>query len=454
MEKLLKLNHRIPALTERRWMRYLIFSFLYLAQGAPQGMIFLGIPAWMAVNGKTPGQIGNFMAFIIIPWTFKIIFAPLIDRFTYIPMGKKRPWILFGQLGLVASFIALAYVPDPVNHIDRLMWVAFIVSCFGCFQDIATDGLAVDILPEDEQARINGLMWGSKIIGTSVSLALGTWLLNTYGFTTSFLSLALLIGIIFFIPLLVRERPQDKLFPWQSKKLVPFAESTFRQGTGTMIRTLFVAFLGKRSILFALFAFVYCVADGFLEGLLPIFTVQALGWKNDTFAQFYSSANLIGGIVGMIIGGILVDRFGKVKMLKIYMLSMLLVIVAYVTMHNNWSNNAFTSAFFIIYRLYFVFSTIAICAIAMECCVKVVSASQFTLYMMISNMGSVVGAKMIGPVKDHFTWEYTLLVFAVLTVITFISFILYSQSRQSEVVSEFTLTNNFSPANIELRNNK
>lgn len=58
-----------------------------------------------------------------------------------------------------------------------------------------------------------------------------------------------------------------------------------------------------------------------METLLPIFTVKALGWTNENYAQYYSTASLIGGISGMIIGGILVDKFGKKKMMNIYFFS-------------------------------------------------------------------------------------------------------------------------------------
>ena len=52
-----------------------------------------------------------------------------------------------GQAGLVLSCIYMAYLPDPLNNLNRMMVVAFIVSGFGAFQDVATDGMAVDVIP-------------------------------------------------------------------------------------------------------------------------------------------------------------------------------------------------------------------------------------------------------------------------------------------------------------------
>jgi len=78
-------------LTENTVLRYLNFSALYIAQGIPEGITFFAIPAWMAMNGKTPMEIGSFVAVIGIPWSFKILIAPLMDRYTILSMGRKRP---------------------------------------------------------------------------------------------------------------------------------------------------------------------------------------------------------------------------------------------------------------------------------------------------------------------------------------------------------------------------
>ena len=200
----------IPSLSENTFLRFFNFIALYVAQGIPEGIVLFGIPAWMAMNGKTPGEIGSFVAVFGIPWSFKVIVAPLMDRFTYLPMGRRRPWVMFGQFGLIVSFVAMAFVPDPLNNLPLLTAAGFAVGFFGAFQDVATDGMAIDIVPTNEQARANGYMWGAKIIGTSASLAIGSFLLNKYGFTPAILCLSIGVGLIMLVPLLLREREPEK----------------------------------------------------------------------------------------------------------------------------------------------------------------------------------------------------------------------------------------------------
>ena len=115
-------------LSENPLLRYFTFSSLYVSQGIPEGLTFFAIPAWMAVNGNTPAEIGGFIAIIGIPWSFKILVAPLMDRFSFLPMGKRRPWVIFGQLGLIISLFCMAFVNDPLNNLSTLMLAGFFVS--------------------------------------------------------------------------------------------------------------------------------------------------------------------------------------------------------------------------------------------------------------------------------------------------------------------------------------
>ena len=61
-----------------------------------------------------------------------------------------------------------------------------------------------------------------------------------------------------------------------------------------------------------------------------------------------------------------------------------------------------------VYNILYTFSTIGFFAIAMQCCWKKVSASQFTLYMTICNLGRIAFTALIGPIKANFNWQLTI----------------------------------------------
>jgi PAT family beta-lactamase induction signal transducer AmpG len=157
-----------------------------------------------------------------------------------------------------------------------------------------------------------------------------------------------------------------------------------------------------------------------MDTLIPIFTVQALGWTDQAYSQFYATATLIGGIGGMLIGGMLLDRFGKIRMLNIYFFVLIVLATSLAFLKMYWINTWFISGFMIIYQVLFVFTSIGVFATAMQCCWKKVSASQFTLYMTIANLGRIAGAKLIGPVKNQLSWEYTLFLFSIMIALAWV----------------------------------
>ncbi len=434
-------SKNLPALSEHTILRYFNFIALYVAQGIPEGMAFFGIPAWMAMNGKTPGEIGGFVAAVGLPWSFKIIVAPLMDRFSYLPMGRRRPWVLFGQLGLILSFIAMAFVPDPLNNLNLFMVAGFAVGFFGAFQDVATDGMAIDIVPINQQARANGFMWGAKIVGISGSLALGSWLLNKFGYSQAILMLSVAVFAIMFVPLFLRERPGEKLLPWSKGSTSLENEKMQITNWTEIFKSLFSVFLLRNSILMACVLFITQISFNFIATLLPVFTVQALGWSNLEYSQFFATASLIGGIGGMLIGGILIDKFGKIRMLNVYFFILIMLTTVFPFLNMYWKNYWVISSFMVIYQILYVFTSIGLFACAMEFCWKKISASQFTLYMTIANLGRIVGAKLLGPLKNLLSWEYTICSFGVMLALAWIIMPLIKINIHVKKIEELEMKN-------------
>ena len=426
---------RIPALAEHTLLRYFAFIALYFSQGVPWGMLLLSIPAWLAMNDKTPGEIAGFAVAVSLPPSFKFIVAPLMDRYTYLPMGRKRPWILLAQLGLIASCIFMAYVPDPLNNLNQLMVAGFMVSCLASIFDVATDGMAVDIIPIHQQAKANGLMWGSLIIAMSASLAAGTWLLNKYNFSTAMLMLAVAISVIMLVPLLLRERHGEKILPWTSGTASPETKQLQLTNWRSIFKSLYSVFSLRNSLLLAMLIFISQGAFNYMETLLPIFTVKELGWTNANYAQYYSTASLIGGISGMIIGGIMVDKFGKKKMMNIYFFSSIFSATVLAFSKAYWNDRSFIYAFMMVYNVLYTFSCIGIFAIAMQCCWKKVSASQFTLYMTLANLGRMAFIALIGPIKANYSWQITLFAFALMLAFAWLLLQFLNIDKQVEGVA-------------------
>lgn len=426
----------IPVLSDHTFYRYFNFVVLYLAQGIPEGILAFGIPAWMAMNGKSAGEIAGFAIAIAAPWSFKFIVAPMIDRYTYLPMGRRRPWVIFAQFGLIVSFAFMAFIPDPLNNLNLMMIGGFVVSFFGSMQDVATDGMAVDIIPAEQQARANGLMWGAKTIGISASLALGSWMLSVYDFKTTVLTLAMMVAMIIFVPIFLRERKGEKLTPWSNGKISPESAKLQPESWRVIFNSLFRVFRLKNSLLLAAILFVFQGSFKYIGTLLPVFSVKELGWTNVEYSNYYASAKLIGGIVGMITGGILIERFGKKRMLNFYFFSLILFIVMLVLCKSYWANRTVIYSYMILQNILYTVAAVGLFAMAMQCCWRKVSASQFTLYMTLANLGQIVFAAFIGPISNYFTWQFTLMFFGVFIALAWFILQLINVNKQMELISE------------------
>ncbi|WP_026934782.1 MFS transporter [Christiangramia echinicola] len=444
-DKTTRVNNRLGKnLTDNAITRYLTFSALYVAQGIPEGITYFALPAWMAMNGKSAMEIASLVSVMLIPWSFKVLIAPLMDRFTVLSMGRKRPWVLFGQLGLILSFINLGLVTDPLNNLSGLMIAGFLVNFFGAFQDVATDGMAVEVIPRKEQARANGLMWGSKTIGNSLALITGTWLINNFGFSFTVFSLSIAVACIMIFPLYFKERPGEKLLPWTSGNASIESRKTQLRSWKHIFKSLYRVVILKSSLVLCLGIFILGIMYGLVDTLLPIFSIQELGWSNSYFSNILSITTVIGGFLGMFIGGYLVDYFGKIKMLTLYLILATILIAVFAFITQLWSSIFVVITFILFYYTLYTFLCIAIFASAMHLCWKKVAATQFTLYMALSNMGRAMGAGLLGILKTSFDWEMVFITISIIpfTLVILIQFINLKRHRiivQSFDVSVFKM---------------
>jgi PAT family beta-lactamase induction signal transducer AmpG len=398
-------------------LRYLSFSGLYLAQGLTDGTWLFTIPAWLAMNGKSTMEIGAFVAIAGLPWSFKIIIAPIIDRYTILSMGRKRPWIIVAQLGLILSFLSIGLIPDPLNNMTGLMVSGFLIGFFGAFQDVATDAMVVDIVPENEKARANGLMWGAKTIGVSLTLFIGTTLIGLIGFRYAITALSIPIAFIILIPICFRERPGEKFFPWTKGEASKETKSLQLRSWKTIVKNLLkVVILPSVTIMIAI-SFISGIIMGFYDTALSVLTIQELGWTSDYYSQIFSMTTLFAGIFGMFVGGPLVDFFGDKRMLKIYFGLQVLTIVLFAVFSSFWEKNIFIFGFFLLFYLFNVFSVIGLFSASMKLSWKIIAATQFTLFMAVSNIGRSVGSGVIGPLREYLSWPNLILASALLPLI-------------------------------------
>ena len=137
-------------------------------------------------------DVGIFLATVSFPWTLKLFAGPVMDRFSFLEMGRRRPWVLGAQLGILTGCLVLSL---GVDDFAWILTVGFIINFCAAWQDVAVDGLAIDVLPENERAQTNAFMFGGQTLGISSASAGGAWLLANYGLSSAAWVMALCVAL-------------------------------------------------------------------------------------------------------------------------------------------------------------------------------------------------------------------------------------------------------------------
>ncbi len=406
--------------------RFAVATLLYFAQGIPKGLLQIAMPAWLASQGLSAYAIASYLALVILPWVFKLLTGPLMDRYQYPAMGLRRPWILGAQLGMALSLCLLNWVDDPVNQMGLLTAIAVFVNIFAATQDVAVDGMAIDLVPETEQGRINAFMSCGKAVGWAASAALSGVMLGTVGLGTTALLGAGVSFVVFLLFLGVRERDGERFLPWTSGKSVASIQND--RSLLSVIRSLNGVLWTRSSIVIFLVLFFYGLISGYGDALMPIAAIQLFQFTPEQWSGLVASMGLIGAFLALGIGP-LIDRFG-VKSISILALglvgahAMLLALTEFL-----WVNELYVQIMLSLWVLLDPAVMVCMIAIAMSICTRGISATQFAVYMSAANLGASSGSKLYGIVSEQIGFVQSYFLLAGLLVFTLCILIMFRRPQ-------------------------
>jgi len=410
-------------------VRFLSSSMMYFAQGIPQGLLGIAIPAWLAALGVSAGDIASYLAVIVLPWAFKLVAGPFMDRFEFLPMGRRRPWVLGAQLGLTMSFLALALVPQPHEQMGLLMLVGVLINSFAATQDVAVDGMAIDLTPVQEQGRLNAFMSFGKAIGWAGTAAVSGVMLVTLGMAATALAAALVSGVVLLVFLFVLERPGERVLPWSAGR------AGSRHQAGNSFRAVFA---GLNAVLWtraSVVVMAIMLFDGLVSGyghaLMPVAAVNLFGYTSPQWSQLVAVMGLVGAVAALGLGP-MIDRFGVKRML--ILTTALVAVHAFMLAQTQfmWENSAYIRVMLSAWVLLSPVVMVCVIALAMTVCVSAASATQFAIYMSTANLGMAAGSKLFGLVSERSDYVeiYTLL--GALVIVLLFIMLLYRHEHGPE----------------------
>ncbi len=384
------------ALSEHPSLRFVVLFLLYFAQGLPFGLIDFSLLAWLAQQGASAADIGSVLAMVILPWTFKLAYGLVMDRYAFLAMGRRRPWIIIGQLGLVTALVTMALINPGAHQISLIAAFAFALGLSSAIQDVAVDGLAVDILPPDEIERVNGFMFGGQAIGVATGAAASGYLIAYQGLPAAALVLAAIVAAILLLVLIVRERPGERLLPWTGGSASQRNLDLHLGAFGPIIRNLLAAMFTRQTLILVPALIAIVAGWGIFLGLAPLFAANILGWEKNIYSAWSSQAMLVAGLASALMFGLAASRWGARRMFIVAALLAAATALAMLGLQDQWTNPVFfTAAIFIFTALTFL-RGVASGSLAMRLCTPAIAATQFAVFMAILNLGRTIASASLG----------------------------------------------------------
>ncbi len=182
-----------------------LLGSLYFAQGLPFGFFYQALPVLMRERDYSLVTIG-LSSLLAAPWGLKFLWAPLIDRFGHEGFGRRRSFIIPLQLASVVLLLAIAaYGTD--RDMGAVLVFVFVVNLLAATQDVATDGLAIDVLRPSERGAANGIQVAGFRVGMIMGGGVLLMLVEPLGWSATFGSMALLL-FVSTLPVAIHREPR------------------------------------------------------------------------------------------------------------------------------------------------------------------------------------------------------------------------------------------------------
>ena len=297
--------------------RLLICVFLGFSSGLPLFILLTLLQAWLTKSGLSIKSLGLF-ALVMFPYTWKFLWAPLMDRYSFPLLGRRRGWMALTQIllffcyshifALTSSFFCIGFLGwlDPVTELTMVAILTTVIAFLSSSQDIVVDAFRRELLPDEEQGlgsaihvnayRVSGMVPGalSLILADMMSWSGVFWV------TAAFMLPGLICTLVISEPKIHGAPPKTI----REAVVLPFTE--------------FIGRAGWKSALFILsFIFLYKLGDSLATALATKFYLD-LGFTMTQIGVIAKTTGFWASLIGGLLGGIWIIGLGINRALWVF----------------------------------------------------------------------------------------------------------------------------------------
>ncbi|HJQ54493.1 MAG TPA: AmpG family muropeptide MFS transporter, partial [Gemmatimonadaceae bacterium] len=379
-----------------------VLLFLGFSSGLPFYLTSKTLQAWMTIANVDLATIG-FFSLVTLPYSLKFVWAPLMDRYTPPFLGRRRGWVLITQI-LLLLVIAAMSLHDPRTGLKMLAVNAIAIAFFSASQDISLDAYRTDVLETREMGAGAAVFVMGYRVAMITSGALAFFLADRMSWNTVYVLIALLM-IVGIVTTFIAPEPVLSDAPPKSlgeAVVLPFTD--FFQRAGVF-----------RALLVLLFIVLYKYSDSLAGSMTTPFLLQA-GFSQSEVGAVFLGAGVIATIVGVVVAGAVIGKFGINKSLWIFLVFQGLSNLTYYGLSLSGRNHAFMTAAVITENFGLGLVTGAMTAYLMSMCNKRFTATQYALLSSLMAASRDILVAPAGKIIEATSWPSFFLITVAMAV--------------------------------------
>ncbi len=274
--------------------RMLICIFTGFSSGLPLFVLYQLVPGWLRDQGVSLAEIGLF-SLIGVPYVWKFLWSPLLDRYSLGRLGRRRSWMLATQVLLLISIAAFGMV-NPIENIWSVAYLATAVAFFSASQDIVLDAYRRELLPDNELGLGNSIHVQAYRFSGLVPGSLAFILADHISWQSVFIIVAgfMVLGIL--LTLFIKELETEHNAPKSLRDAIVLPFKDFIQSNGL-----------KSAAFTLVFLVLYKLGDNMATALQTPFFID-MGFSKTEIGVIAKTSSMIAMTIGIVVGGIVMIK--------------------------------------------------------------------------------------------------------------------------------------------------